>query len=1091
VSGDSKQQRCVDVSKGQEQNLLLQSCHAGNSVVDAMLRVVGNSCRVDGLRRFAMKYIWIVLLACCFMGGLFKSAMAEEPSQAFLDGLRERGYYDSALEYLKSLETSRMVPAGMRDVLGYETALTLVVASRASGELEERYAMLDQAQALLREFIDQQGSHPRLYAARSQLGNLIVERARIKVGESLSGNSEVLKAEARKLYDQAFKECGLLEAAVTKELDLIPKVLDTRDREEAKLAERRKQLRADNLQTELLAAAIREEAADTVPPGSKERTDYLIEAASLYDAIYKKYRSRLAGLYARMYQGRCNHRLGRTKDALGHYGELLDQPSAPEAFWKLKTKTLRLAMESWLDPQERKYLEAIKQASAWIDAAPRSTQRSPDMLAIRLSLALAQQMQAEEYEQRKSTDVATMRNAFKSALENATFVAAEEGELQEKAAELVLALGGRATAALDAATETFAAAQKKGKQALDEMGPAAQKVAIIEASLRRAKPADRAAVQQKLDTAKVSLAEAQDNALASYRLALSLADADTPPSELNLVRYFVCYLYFIKQQLHDAAVMGDFVARKFPQSVGAKQCSKISLACYLKLLELEGEDPGAFEIQRVAGATRWIADQWADTPEAIESLSTVVPVMVNANALPLACEFAQSLPEASGERALAELVTGQALWAAQLSGKKTRAASASGVTSEASKQQTPTAGAGSDSDCPDALTLLLSGYENLPEDTVVDASVATAVLSLAQALMAKSLMASEQAAVETPEKAGGNARRVVEILENQTFGPLTLINREEQAAQNPIFVQETLRTALQAYVASLESDPVGMMAKAKATMAALREAVGADATGKKRMLAIYITLAQTMESKMTRAAPEARKEMSGVFESFLAALSADASDPGTLNWVAETFASLGAGFDTEEGTLNADAGLYYDKSINAFQNLLNRIDLPPALQTQVRARLAEVKAKKRDFSGAMAEMEQLLQANPAAVNLQVEAATLLQRWGNSDPARFSDAIAGIRSGEQGGVWGWGKIANATMPHEQFRDTFYRARYEIAACQLARALTLSGAERTKQLDAAEKTLEVTRKLYPKLGGDKWTTKYEQLIRSIRRVGGKSK
>ena len=131
MSGESKRQRCVDVSKGQEQNLLLQSCQAGNSVVDAMLRVVGNSCREDGLRRFAMKYIWLVLLACCFMGGLFKSAMAEEPSQAFLDGLRERGYYDSALEYLKSLETSRMVPAGMRDVLGYETALTLVVASRA------------------------------------------------------------------------------------------------------------------------------------------------------------------------------------------------------------------------------------------------------------------------------------------------------------------------------------------------------------------------------------------------------------------------------------------------------------------------------------------------------------------------------------------------------------------------------------------------------------------------------------------------------------------------------------------------------------------------------------------------------------------------------------------------------------------------------------------------------------------------------------------------------------------------------------------------------------------------------------------------
>ena len=115
-----------------------------------------------------------------------------------------------------------------------------------------------------------------------------------KVHMAKLGDAKALKAEARQLYDQAFKECGLLEAAVGKELDLIPKVLNMRDREEAKLAARRKQLRADNLQTELLAAAIREEAADTVPAGSEAWTNYLVEAAGLYDEIYKKYRSRLA-----------------------------------------------------------------------------------------------------------------------------------------------------------------------------------------------------------------------------------------------------------------------------------------------------------------------------------------------------------------------------------------------------------------------------------------------------------------------------------------------------------------------------------------------------------------------------------------------------------------------------------------------------------------------------------------------------------------------------------------------------------------------------------------------------------------------------
>lgn len=1015
-----------------------------------------------------------VLLAC-FLLMQDRPASADEPAREFIDGLRARGYHDTALDYLTGLETSRMTPAGFRDVLAYERALTLVIASRGSGDLVERFKMLDEAQALLRGFLQKQASHPQAYAARSQLGNLIVERARIKIEQAKSGNADALKAEARELYDQAFKEFGVLEAAVSEELDKIPKVLNTRDREEAKLAERRKQLRADNLQTELLAAAIREEAADTVPAGSKARTDYLIEAAGLYDAIYKKYRSRLAGLYARMYQGRCNHRLGRTKDALGYYGELLDQPSTPEAFWNLKTKTLRLAMESWLDPQERKYVEAIKQASAWIDAATRGTARDPDMLAIRLSLALALQMQAEEYEKRQSPDVATIRNSYEAALKHATFVAAEEGDLQADAQALVVALGGRANVDPDADPTTFAAAQKEGKAALDEIGPASEEVARLEARLRRAAPGDREKLQQDLDQARTRLNEAQTAALNSYRLAMRLADPDTPPTELNLVRYFVCYLHYLKQQYQDAAVVGDFVSRRFPQSAGAKQCAKISLACYLQMLELSGDVTSPFEIQRIADTTKWIAEQWADTPESVESLETVVPVMVNANALQLAHDFTRLLPPSTRQRSQAELVTGQAMWGAYLRQQQT-------ATDATTLQDNGTATLEPDKLKSAALELLASGYDQLPQDVNVDASTATAMLSLAQALVAVG-DAKPASQADAPD-----AAKAVEVLEHATVGPLTLLNEGNEVARNPMFVQETLRTALQAYVGAMDADPAGMMAKAQVTLASLREAVGPDADGKKRMLAIYINLAQTIEAKMTTAAPELRKEMSSVFESFLKALSADASDPGTLNWVAETFASLGAGFDTNEDALNEDARLYYDRSITAFENLLSQINLPQGLDTQIRARMASVKARKRDYPGALADLQQLLSATPSAVNLQVKAAQLLQRWGAVDSDRYVQAINGLPNGDKDGVWGWGKISNATLRHAQFRDIFYQARYEMAACQFALAMTMNGTARSKQMAAAERSLTTTQKLYPTLGGEKWTTKYEQLIKKIQTASG---
>ena len=1014
-------------------------------------------------------------------------AIAEEPARAFLDGLRARGYHDVAIDYLASLESSRLTPPEMRQILSYERALTLVAASRKERDLERRFELLDQAQSLLQEFIEGKESHPKTYAARSQLGNLIVERARIKVEESKSGDTANNLVEARKLYDQAFDEFAKLEAAVTAELDQIPKVLDLRDREEARLASRRKQLRADNLQTELLAAAIREEAADTVPDGSKERAEYLTEAAGLYDAIYKKYRSRLAGMYARMYQGRCNFRLGKTKDALGYYTELLDQPSEPDSFWTLKTKTLRLAMDAWLAPKERKYMEAIKQASNWIASAPRNSQRNPDMLAIRLSLARAFQMQADAYRKRDPQDARTINVSLDSARKHADFVANEPGDLQEEAQELVVSLGGRRKNATEDAPATFADAQRAGKKALDELGPATEQVNQLARRLRRAAPAERAKIQQDLSSAQQALTASQDEALESYQLAMQLADRDTPPSELNLVRYFVCYLYYLKQQYWEAALMGEFVSKRDPQSAGAKPSAKIALACYLQLLEdaakegtSRGEDAPAgdspdssgtggettavaevsaassneFELRRIATLTRFIASTWPETPEAVESISTVVPVMVNAGELQVARELTLLLPEETDERSIAELVTGQALWGTYLQ----RQQSAGGATDEspADVEQLAT----------QASELLKAGYQRLDPSAEVTNSTATAILSLAQSLVAD-----------------GDDEAAIEVLENPEVGPLALLDESHAATENPVFVQESLRTALQAYVGAMSTDPPAMMEKAKQTMVSLRQAVGEDAIGKQRMLAIYVNLAQSIESQLSSAEPSARQEMSKVFEAFLQELSAGSSEVGVLNWVAETFASLGRGLDTDSASLNDAARGYYQRSIDAFGNLLARSDLQPQVSTQIKARVASVKTQMRDFEGAMTELEQLIATSPNAVNLQVEAARVLQAWGKTNAAKFREAITGIRPREKGGIWGWGKIANATMPHPQFRKTFFEARYEMAKCQIGIAMSKQGGERTKQLQAAERTLSTTKKLYPSLGGPDWQAKYDELIAAI--------
>lgn len=1008
---------------------------------------------------------WLIV-ALPWMFTLSVSALAGEPARAFLEGLRARGYHDTALDYLKAMETSPLAPPDLRQTIPYETALTLVESSRGQRDMEVRFQFLDEAQKLLKSFVESQGSHPKARAAQSQLGNLIVERARIKVEQSKAGNDKTLLKQAHNLYEQAFKEFAALEAAVSKELEQIPKVLDTKDKKQAALAQRRTQLRADNLQTELLAAAIREEMADTVPDGSKQASDYLTEAADRYDVIYKKYRSRLAGLYARMYQGRCNQRLGKTKDALGYYGELLDQPDTPEAFRVLKTKTLSLAMECWLAPHEKKYVEAIKRASDWLLTAPRNTEREPDMLAIRLSLARAYKMQADDYETRQPRDTRVIKSSIEAAKKHAKAVADEPGKLQEEAQQLVVKLGGRRIDAGDTPPQNFTEAQVAAKKSLDAIGPASADIAKIQTQLARADDSTRAKLQQDLDAAKTKLTTEQSKALDLYRLAMRLADQDTPPSELNLVRYFVCYLYYLDQQYHQAALVGDLVSQRYPESAGAQQCAKISLACYMKLLENADSDDGAFEIGRLVKVANRIVDTWPDSPLAEEALTTLVPVMVNADQLQHAQAMTLRIPESSPHRGEAEFVTGQAMWGKQLQLQQqmaTQTDSAAADEAELEQQRTQLQEL-ADS----AAELLAAGYKRLPEQPTVNTSNATALLSLAQAHVAS-----------------GQHDQAVDVLEHAVLGPITLVNAGDDAVSNPVFIEETYRTALQAYVGSLATRGSEMMEKAKTAMAAMQQAVGSDAAGKQRMLGIYVNLAKSVESQMKSAAPDAKQEMSSVFEAFLQELSAGSSDVGVLNWVAETFASLGSGFDDDPQVLNQNAQKYYSRSIAAFQNLLSKTDLQPQLATQIKARMASVKEQLHDFEGSLAELEAILGKSPNALNIQVQAAKLLQRWGQSNPEKYKQAIAGIQAdgGQPGVVWGWGKIANTAMRYKQFRDNFFEARYHMAECQMGLAGSKRGQEKQKLLADAKRNLTMTKQLYPTLGGPQWAAKYNELINQV--------
>ncbi|MDF1843420.1 MAG: hypothetical protein P1U77_18440 [Rubripirellula sp.] len=979
----------------------------------------------------------------------------EEPFLPFLQGLVQRGYYETALDYLTTMEDSPLASTEQRELIPLERAVTLIAYSRTQRDIERRLELLGQGEQQLQQFVDSKSGHPKLFAARSELANTIVERARIKLEQSKLGDSAILVPEARDQFQRGIDELKKLETLVTAELDQIPKVLDTKDRAEVVLAKRRTQLRADNLQTELLAAAIREELAGTFDSGSTQRVEQLAAAAEQYESIYKKYRSRLAGLYARMYQGRCNAQMGKTKDALAYYGDLLDQPDEPLEMRRLKTETLRLAMDSWLAPSERKYLVAIKQANRWIETVPRSFQRDADMLAIRLGLARALQMQAQDFSSR-GMNQAVITQSLAAARDHAEFVAGEEGALQEAALQLAEELGSQRLDGGPQEPASFAEAAQAGRQFLNQLGPLTNQILVLQQKLQV--DGDSSDKQEQLTSAQQKLVAAKESALASYRLAMALADESTPPSELNLARYFLCYLYSIQGDPMRAAVVGEFMARQHPESDGALQCAKIALASYNQLFaDAAASMDRSFELRRIYEATVYLAKTWPNSPDAVEVLAVAVPTMANFERVEWAQQLTELIPEDSPARWQADLITGHALRGQYVRRQRALQASAEKSNPEVVENQQRLLS--------DGQSFLVSGFERLPDNPVVNAFNVTAMLLTAEVL----LEASQPV-------------RAVEVLEHPTLGPVTLINTKHAAVSDPLLTRQTLQIALRSYVASIDQN-AEMVAKAKAVMGTLQQAVGTDSQAKQQMVAIYVQLARSIETQMKAADGEGKQQLSKVFEAFLTELAADATDTGVLLWVAETYVSLGAGFDDNPESLQPVARRYYEQAAVALDHLLTVASADPILVTQIQARLAGVKTLQRDFAGALEDYRQLLQAKPNAVNLQVEAARLLARWGKFDSSQYQRAITGVGEKPNPIIWGWAKIAAATMSHTAFRETFYEARYEVARCDAERAKTLRGVERERLLTEASKALRTTQQLYPGLAQTKWSPLYSSLEKQI--------
>lgn len=1018
-------------------------------------RLVGTFMRI-------LHHAWRSVGALLLLALIALPAQAEEQYQVFLDKLREKGYHDMALEYLQQMRTSPLAPADIKATILYEEGVTLIAGAAAERDVELKTRQLDQAREKFKEFVKTSPEHPLVAGAESQLANVLAERAKTLLQKSArpayAAQKDELTKQARGMFAESQKAFVSAEAKYEELFKQFPKAIDPKD---TKQIDARERARGDLRLARLFAGRALYESSKAYPPGSADAKKLLESAAAKFGELYEKYRKQSAGLLARVYQGQCYQDLGDMSKALSCYGEVLAQDDLDE-LRNLKANALHLAMQCWLSEKQKKYDEAVKQGQEWLAKARGVEGRTADWLAVRYYVALALKMQADS----KKQDDGKKRQLLSEARRNAKEVAGIVGEHQQQAKQLYQELVGVDDEGDDKPVKTFAEALERGKQALDVM------------QAREAQIKVAPSMKDEANVAKYEQEgrEARDRALELFHRALELRAADTPIDDVNTARYYLCYLNYQRGEYYDAAVLGEFLARKYPTAAGARPCVKIAMAAYLQAYNAAAKDNRQFERDHMLALADYVTRRFAGEADADDAWIVLIVLAANEQQLNKVVEYLEKIPAESPRRGEAELKAGQAMWTAYLA--------AAGSEAERRPPQ-----AELDRMLKQAQETLARGLDRMRKQmqsgVAPDYTLVAAALSLAQIYVG-----------------ADEAAKAVALLEDPEVGPVAIVAAKNPLAEQGNFATETYKIALRAYVATQALD------KAEKMMNDLEALIAksGDAQGVEMLTRIYITLGRELEEQVAILRKENKAaqldRVTAGFKLFLDRISAreKGNTFNSLNWVAETFYRLASGYEVDGKETPVKAREYYQKAAAVDEKIMATAQADPAFVRPeamfgVKLRMARCQRRAGDYKLAIDSLVEILSEKPMLLDVQKEAAYTYQEWGKKKQEYYTLAIAGAHKakderGQQSNIiWGWSRLADMTRRNAKFQDVFHEARYNLATCYLLQARQQSEADKQILLDRAEGSIKIVARLRPDMGGSEWSRKYDLLLRTIQVEAGK--
>jgi TolA-binding protein len=511
------------------------------------------------------------LLAVSFSGRA--PARGDEDARtapAFIQALREHGYYDLAGEYLERFRQQADVPDDFRGTIDYEQGRILLDEAAKTGDLVRRKELLEQARGKLEAFTKANPKHELVPEALVQLARLLVERGHLAVlmGEETEDKAEknAKLVEARRSFDQARTSYAqAVERLQTEYKTFPPYIADDDPRKD-----RRERVHIAMMDAELQKAIVDYEQGQTYPLGTKQRTDLMARALEQFEGLYKSYRTQLAGLTARMWQAKCYEERGDLGPAMGIYNELMEHPDP-------RVKPLQRHVgyfQTIVLGKRKEYPLAVLGATNWLKAySTNAEHRSPEGVGVRFE---------------RAKDLLAQLEGLEDEGQRAAYIKQATDDLGE-----VVRFGS----GLSFKPEALELLKKYKPKAAEKLGDIA-----------------RLSYEDALSQGEQAIASHDwDRAIPLLRQAVRRAEAAKDIDKTNYGRYHLAFCHYMNKQYYEALVLAEFLARRYPQGSLSAKATEIGIQSLVDAYNTYREIDRSNDLNHLIELANYTVATWPDS----------------------------------------------------------------------------------------------------------------------------------------------------------------------------------------------------------------------------------------------------------------------------------------------------------------------------------------------------------------------------------------------------------------------------------------------------------------------------------------------